>query len=252
MTADRRAIASAAGDVGVDRGLAIFEDRDVSDQGERFDLLLDFDGLVALGVPVEIGEGGALKGANPLECRAPDVFFDRMASQDLDELVSFGKDQDFRGARVEWMMAHSSLTSGNLLPAMVGVTEETIRVRYGETDQMGHAYYANYLYWFEQARGAWCRERGFSYKSLEAEDIFLPVVEVHARYRGEVKYDDVVTVRVRVTETKRAAIKFEYEVFNEGRLVTEGYTWHVVMNPHLRKAMSIPDSLREKLERTPI
>lgn len=134
---------------------------------------------------------------------------------------------------------------------MVGVTEESIRVRYGETDQMGHAYYANYLYWFEQARGTWCRERGFSYKSLEAEDIFLPVVEDHVRYRGEVKYDDVVTIRVRVTETKRAAIKFEYEVFNEGRLVTEGYTWHVVMNPHLRKAMSIPPSLREKLERSP-
>lgn len=27
-----------------------------------------------------------------------------------------------------------------------------IRVRYGETDQMGHAYYASYLFWFEVAR----------------------------------------------------------------------------------------------------
>ena len=32
---------------------------------------------------------------------------------------------------------------------------EPIRVIYGDTDQMGIAYYANYLFWFEQARGAW-------------------------------------------------------------------------------------------------
>jgi acyl-CoA thioester hydrolase len=136
---------------------------------------------------------------------------------------------------------------------MVGVTEERIRVRYGDTDQMGHAYYANYLYWFEQARGAWCRERGFTYKQLEEQELFLPVVEVYARYKGEVHYDDWVVVRVRVSELKRAAIKFEYEVFNEttGKLATEGHTWHVVMSPTARKAISIPPHMRELLERDP-
>jgi acyl-CoA thioester hydrolase len=136
---------------------------------------------------------------------------------------------------------------------MVGVTEERIRVRYGDTDQMGHAYYANYLYWFEQARGAWCRDRGFTYKSLEEQNLFLPVVEVHARYKGEVTYDDWVVIRVRVSELKRAAIRFDYEVLNEtsGKVVTEGYTWHVVMNPSSRKAMSIPPHMRELLERDP-
>ncbi|HVT13311.1 MAG TPA: thioesterase family protein [Fimbriimonadaceae bacterium] len=139
------------------------------------------------------------------------------------------------------------------MPEMVGYTEERIRVRYGDTDQMGHAYYANYFYWFEQARGAWCRDRGFTYKSLEEQQLFLPVVEAHARYKGEVAYDDWIVVRVKVTELKRAAIKFEYEVFNEttGKVVTEGYTWHVVMNPEARKAMSIPPHMRELLERDP-
>lgn len=133
------------------------------------------------------------------------------------------------------------------------VTEERIRVRYGETDQMGHAYYANYLFWFEQARGAWCRDRGFTYKSLEERGVLLPVVEAHLRYRGEVKYDDWITVRIWVAEIKRAAMKFEYEVINEeaGKVVTEGYTWHVVMNPETRSAVSIPPFMRELLERDP-
>ena len=117
---------------------------------------------------------------------------------------------------------------------------------------MGHAYYANYLFWFEQARGEWCRDRGFTYKQFEAENVFLPVVEVHIRYKGEVHYDDWIQVKVTVTETKRAAIKFEYEVVNEstGKVCTEGYTWHVFMGTE-RKAISIPAHIKELLARNP-
>jgi acyl-CoA thioester hydrolase len=125
--------------------------------------------------------------------------------------------------------------------------ETTIRVRYGETDQMGHAYYANYLYWFEVARGDWCRSRGFTYKSLEADGFFLPVVEVWVRYRGEIKYDEDVVVRVRLAVVKRASMKFEYEVSKSGEVVTEGYTWHVLMGTD-RKAVSIPESLKQKMQ----
>lgn len=132
------------------------------------------------------------------------------------------------------------------------VTEEQIRVRYGETDQMGHAYYANYLLWFEVARGAWCRDRGFTYKELEGMGFKLPVVEVWVRYRGEVKYDDMIAVRVWLAERKRAAMKFQYEVVNAetGSVVTEGYTWHVWVGQEM-KAITIPPVIAELLERVP-
>lgn len=132
------------------------------------------------------------------------------------------------------------------------VTVERIRIRYGETDQMGHAYYANYFYWFEQARGAWCRARGFAYKEMEALGYMLPVVEAHANYRAEVKYDDWIAVRVWLSEIRRASIRFDYEVINEstGKSCTTGHTWHVVMGPH-RKAVSVPPQIREWLDRNP-
>lgn len=131
-------------------------------------------------------------------------------------------------------------------------TEERIRVRYGETDMMGHAYYGNYLLWFEQARGAWCRARGFTYKSLEEAGYKLPVVEVWARYRGEVKYDDDILVRIRLAEVKRAALKFEYEVFNQTTqtVTTEGYTWHVMID-HTHKAVSVPAEWKAKMLSSP-
>jgi acyl-CoA thioester hydrolase len=136
----------------------------------------------------------------------------------------------------------------------VPYTTERIRVRYGETDQMGHVYYGNYFLFFEQARGAWCRDRGFTYKSLEERGIMLPVVEAHARYKGEVKYDDWISVRIWVSDTKRASLRFDYEVRNEttGKITTEGHTWHVVMSAELRKAVSIPAWLHELLNRDPV
>lgn len=135
---------------------------------------------------------------------------------------------------------------------MSKVTEERIRVRYGETDMMGHAYYANYLYWFEQARGAWCRDRGFTYKGLEDMGFKLPVVETWTRYKGEVKYDDWIIVRVWLEEKKRAAIKFSYEILNESndQVVTNGYTWHVFVGTEM-KAVTISGIIKDLLERDP-
>ncbi|MCB0825256.1 MAG: acyl-CoA thioesterase [Armatimonadetes bacterium] len=131
-------------------------------------------------------------------------------------------------------------------------TKERIRVRYGETDQMGHAYYGNYLLWFEQARGAWCRDRGFTYKSLEELGYKLPVVEVWSKYRGEVKYDDLIEVEIWAEEIRRAAIQFRYEITNltTGQKTTEGYTWHVLIGSE-SKALSIPPEVREWMDRNP-
>ena len=133
------------------------------------------------------------------------------------------------------------------------VTEETIRVRYGETDQMGHAYYANYLFWFEQARGAWCRDRGFTYKSLEELGYMLPVVEVHVRYKQEIKYDDCLSVHIHLAEVRRSSLKFQYEVFNQSKstVATEGYSWHVTMG-QARHAVTIPTHIKELLLRNPL
>lgn len=132
------------------------------------------------------------------------------------------------------------------------VTEERIRVRYGETDQMGHAYYGQYLFWFEQSRGAWCRDRGYTYKSLEEMGFFLPVLEVHARYKGEVMYDDLIIVRIRLTEVKRNALRFDYEIVNAetGKKVTEGYTRHLLVSKQMEN-VGVPQEVMDLLERDP-
>ena len=57
-----------------------------------------------------------------------------------------------------------------------------IRVRYGDTDQMGVAYYGNSLRWFEIGRAEMMRSLGSTYRSIEESGVRLPVVEARCRY----------------------------------------------------------------------
>ena len=84
----------------------------------------------------------------------------------------------------------------------------TIRVRYAETDQMGVAHHAAYVPWFEEARIEWLRAHQRSYRQLEAEGIFMPVIDMQVRYRRSLRFDDVVTLTTTATATGPTRICF--------------------------------------------
>src|SRR5258708_16591746 len=75
-------------------------------------------------------------------------------------------------------------------------TETRVRVRYGESDQMGVVYYANYLVWMEVGRAELCQACGFVYRDMELKDgIYLAVAEALCQYRHPARYDDEVIVK---------------------------------------------------------
>ena len=55
--------------------------------------------------------------------------------------------------------------------------QTTYRVIYGDTDNMGVAYHANYLRWFEMGRTEMFRHLGMTYREIEAKGVYLPVSE---------------------------------------------------------------------------
>ena len=79
--------------------------------------------------------------------------------------------------------------------------QTTLRVRYGETDQMGYSYYGNYAEYFEVGRVEALREIGMSYKSLEAHGVMLPVSEMHVHYKTPAKYDDALNIETSETSS---------------------------------------------------
>lgn len=109
------------------------------------------------------------------------------------------------------------------------MSEARIRVIYGDTDQMGVVYHANYFRYFEMGRGEYFRSRGGSYKDMEREGLMLPVVEATASYKAPARYDDVLLVRTQVSELKRASLAFTYELRREddpATLLCTGRTLH--------------------------
>ena len=95
--------------------------------------------------------------------------------------------------------------------------EARLRVRYAETDQMGVAYYANYLIWMEVGRVEYCKALGFRYRDMETDDgILLAVVEARCRYLHPAHYDDEVIVKTWIEEATRRMVRFGYEMSEAG------------------------------------
>jgi acyl-CoA thioester hydrolase len=122
-----------------------------------------------------------------------------------------------------------------------------IRVRYEETDQMGVAYYANYLVWFEVARTEFFRAKGIVYRQIEEKDkVFLPVVEAHCRYRSPLRYDDLATITTKIAETGNSRISFDYEVKKGENIVATGKTKHAFINEN-GKPVPVPAKVKKAL-----
>jgi acyl-CoA thioester hydrolase len=126
-------------------------------------------------------------------------------------------------------------------------SETLTRVRYKDTDQMGMVYYGNYFTFFEIGRVEYMRERGVAYKQMEREDdSFIVVAEASCRYLRSARFDDVLRIRTRVSESRRRSIRFAYEILRheDGELLATGETLHVVCNRQGR-----PKSLPERYRR---
>jgi acyl-CoA thioester hydrolase len=123
------------------------------------------------------------------------------------------------------------------------VVTTTVRVRYAETDQMGVVYYANYLVWFEVARGALCRDRGIDYGEMEACGLLLPIVEARVRYRLPARYDDEITLEIRPAELRSRSVRFSYRVLRGDELLADGETLQVLTGTDGRPRALPPDLL---------
>jgi acyl-CoA thioester hydrolase len=119
-----------------------------------------------------------------------------------------------------------------------------VRVIFGDTDQMGVVYYANYLRYFEGSRAAYWRSFGRSHKDLDDWGVALPVIEAHCVYKRPARYEDVLVIDVDIGELRHASVKFVYTVHRGDELIAEGYTRHAAVGVDGR-LRAIPQALRD-------
>ncbi len=108
--------------------------------------------------------------------------------------------------------------------------ETKIRVRYQETDQMGMAYHANYLVWFEIGRTELMRSIGLPYIEFEKSNLYLPVLKAYCEYKHAARYDDLLTVITFIESLQYVRTVFNYEIRRDDKKIGGGYTEHAFIN----------------------
>lgn len=125
-----------------------------------------------------------------------------------------------------------------------------IRVRYGETDQMGYLYYGFYAWYYEVGRVEALRELGIIYKDLEQQGCLMVVGKMESKYIRPAQYDDNLTVKTSIESLpKMSVILFKTEIENEqGELLNIGQVRIVCVNASTRQKMAIPNQIIETLK----
>lgn len=124
-----------------------------------------------------------------------------------------------------------------------------IRVRYGETDQMGYVYYGNYAEYYEVARVEMLRSLGMDYAGMESSGIKMPVLELTCKYIKPALYDQEITIKTTIPDLPGVRIHFKYELFNQaGELINIGTTILVFVDMAKNRPCPPPENFMEKLK----
>ena len=124
------------------------------------------------------------------------------------------------------------------------------RVQFAETDMAGIAHFANYFRWMEEVEHAWFRSLGLSVAMThEGVEIGWPRVNVACEFHGPLRFEDEVELRLRVTKVGGKSLSYEVDFLLAGKLVALGKSTSVCCRhtPEGLKAVTIPDSIRQKL-----
>ena len=133
---------------------------------------------------------------------------------------------------------------------MIKSDEIEIRVRYGETDQMGYVYHGNYAQYLEMGRIEWLRKLGISYKKMEEEGIMLPVLSLAINFKKSAYYDDVINVKTQLQKMPSASIEFDYILTNQNReIITTANVVLVFINMKTKKPMRCPEYILDQLHK---
>jgi acyl-CoA thioester hydrolase len=129
-------------------------------------------------------------------------------------------------------------------------THETqVRVRYGETDQMGYLYYGNYALYYEVGRAEMVRSLGVAYREMESSlGIMMPVMSLQMRFVRPALYDELITIRTTLRELPTSTITFHHELFNEKKkLLNGGSVKLCFVEMATNKTVAPPQYMMEKL-----
>ena len=120
--------------------------------------------------------------------------------------------------------------------------EIDFRVRYAESDPMGYLHHSKYMEYFEVGRTELLRQAGFRYRDLEARGILFVVTKIQCKFHKPARYDDELTLKIRIVRQTTVRIDHEYELYRDGIRLTEAATTLACVDRE-GKVIQIPEEM---------
>lgn len=122
-----------------------------------------------------------------------------------------------------------------------------ITTRWMDNDIYGHVNNVTYYSYFDTVANHFLiREGGLD---IETAPVIALVVESTCSYRAPVAYPETLQAGLRVDKLSRRSVTYGTAIFNgvDGEAVAHGRFVHVFVDRKDRKAVAIPDAIREAL-----
>ena len=117
-----------------------------------------------------------------------------------------------------------------------------IKVCYADVDLMQVVHNAKYIEYFERGRLDFLSQFVLPYKELiDIEEIQIPVTLNSAKYFKPAFYDDNLELITKVESYSKRRLQFNYQLYREGILISEGISEHAFIKNGILKAIEIPE-----------
>lgn len=125
-----------------------------------------------------------------------------------------------------------------------GYVETYTRVRWGECDGQGHAYYGSYIPWFDLGRESFALAVGVDFWNY-----VITTTDFRVRFHSPAYYLDDLSIRTWAS-TPTARLDCHYEIYRQrdNALLTEGRSSHALVDPKRGLRMRAPEEFHEKFE----
>jgi len=127
----------------------------------------------------------------------------------------------------------------------------THHVQFSETDMAGVVHFSNYFRWMEEVEHAFFRSLELSIvMTSEAVELGWPRVAASCEYIGPARFEDDITLELRVQRVGDKSLTYEVEFLNKGQRIALGKLTSVccALGEGGFRAIAIPAEIRGKLE----
>ena len=124
-----------------------------------------------------------------------------------------------------------------------------LTTRWKDNDVYGHVNNVEYYSYFDTVINTWLIREGAL--DIHGGSVIGLCAESHCKYLGPIAFPETVHAGLRVAQLGRSSVRYEIGLFREQEQTpaAEGWFVHVFVDRSTRKSATMPDALRDCLER---